>query len=428
MNSQAATIPEIVSQFTDNCASLWHGRENVARSRTYGSRIVNLDRIDTRLDAQIDGLRVSGEAAWISAVKSLQIQGAGEFFTAALLAFDSGSDRDPEVRRLEILFESIKKPVKAFRPLTVALDWNDAARLPLIAGRISKINGPLADATAIFASSLSGYIPRERIVVALERGDPFLVFTACEIAVRTQERALLRPLETYMTDQSPEISVAAATAALILGSNRAIDVLARMTIDQALPQAEQVATTLFRSLSPLQALSMHRELFRSDKPTRASVRAAGAAGIRELVPFLIAAMDVTPVARLAGEVFSEITGVNLKDQLLTREAPEGNHGGPVEDPADENTDMDLDEGKLWPDGAGIEQWWHSHSFAFEPRTRYLAGSIVREDLLKSLLGGGQQTLRAAAAELLAFSGKPLFDVYAPAFRQAQRLGLEGAWG
>ena len=89
--------------------------------------------------------------------------------------------------------------------------------------------------------------------------------------------------------------------------------------------------------------------------------------------------------------------------------------------------MDVDEGKLWPDCALVAAWWELHAREFEPAIQYLGGVAVHGEMLRNLLQEGPQRVRAIAAELLSFSGKPLFDVCAPAFRQRQRLAGEGAW-
>jgi len=424
---QIATIPDVIAQFSDNCASLWNRRENLARSFVGLSTISDLERTDQRLDAQIDGLRTGETEGWISASAGLESQDGGNYFTAALLAFDPGFKAPPQGKRVDLLLESIKKAHAAVRPISLALDWCDTALLPSIAAELSRRTGPLAEAMFIVARCLQGDIPIERSLKALESQSPFVVCTACSMAAGTHERLLLRPIEARMNDADVEISLAAATAALSLGSSRAADILTRMAADRKLPEAEIAASHLFRSIGPRQALSLHRELFFAGKPNRAAVIAAGASGIPELVPFLIHTLGMPPLARLAGEALSEIVGIDIEREQLDGEAPETQNGGPSEDPADENTDLDKDEGKPWPDPAGVENWWRTHSFTFNSQTRYLAGSIVCNDSLNQLLRGGKQTLRASAAEHLALAGKPLFDIYAPAFRQAQRLGMEGGW-
>lgn len=427
MKAQPAVIPEIVSQFADNCASLWLIRENAARARAYPSTLADLDRLDARVDAQIDGLRMSGDYGWCMAAQGLELQGAGEIFTAAALAFEDASATRADGDKVEALFRSIEKPISAIRALAVALDWIDRARFPIALERLSTEEGELAEAVVLSALAMRAIAPLERAAAALETGSKFLVRAACEAAISAGMPALIGPIEAHLAAEDVETAANAAIAALILGSRRAIEVVKRVAVEPKQSRAESAATALFRSLQPVDALAMHRELFGANKATRAAVRAAGAAGIRELTPFLIETLDSAPLARLAGEAFCEIAGVDVEDEGLARKTDENAGGGPTEDPDDENTDLDPDEGKPWPDQTAVELWWREHSLEFEPLTRYMAGTIVNEESLKRSLSGGPQKVRAAAAQLLALRGAPLFDVRAPAFRQAQRLAKEDLW-
>jgi hypothetical protein len=56
MKAQPTIIPDIVSQFAENCDRLWRYRENAAQLRTYPSTLADLDRLDASVDAQIGGL------------------------------------------------------------------------------------------------------------------------------------------------------------------------------------------------------------------------------------------------------------------------------------------------------------------------------------------------------------------------------------
>ena len=48
--------------------------------------------LDDRTEAHIDGLRIAGDEGWDICKESLAWEEAGEIFTAAVLAFESGND------------------------------------------------------------------------------------------------------------------------------------------------------------------------------------------------------------------------------------------------------------------------------------------------------------------------------------------------
>ena len=134
-------------------------------------------------------------------------------------------------------------------------------------------------------------------------------------------------------------------------------------------------------------------------------------------------MAIPELARIAGEAFTMIIGVDIAYEDLEGEWPEGFEAGPTEDPADENVDMDPDEDLPWPNPELINKWWHARRSEFQPGTRYLLGKPMSRDCLQDVLRNGRQRQRAAAALELVIQqpGQPLLEVRAPGFRQQQLL-------
>jgi len=130
-------------------------------------------------------------------------------------------------------------------------------------------------------------------------------------------------------------------------------------------------------------------------------------------------------ARVAGEAFTMITGVDIAYQDLDADKPGGFEARPTENPEDENVQMDPDDNLPWPAAEPIAKWWGSHAAQFENGARYLLGKPISVDWCRQVLRSGRQRQRAAAALELAIRepGQPLFNVAAPGFRQQQLLGL-----
>ena len=424
MKTERASIPEVVSQLAEDCASLFKQRENAVNCCTFPARFTDIERLDERVDAAVDALRTTDEEGWRAAVEGLDLQGGGEIFTAAVLAFEDGSAEPLTTSRIDVLLGALEKPGQALRPLVAALEWIDRTRVPAVMARLATEPSPLARAVRIRSLAVLGSSGFAEVREALETGSKSVIAAACEAAVLMGERRLLPWVELHLEADDVQIQVCAGMASVFLGSRRAIDVLRKIATETKGPLADLAATILFRSREPGEALIMHEELFRPDQPTRAAVLSAGATGIPELVPFLIATLDCDTLSRLAAEGFCCITGADVS--VLSGEVPQNARTGPTEDPADENTDLDPDEGKRWPDRAKVERWWRENSQPFQPMTKYLAGTVVNDASLRNKLKGAPQNLRACAAQLLALGGLPLFDVRAPAFRQSQRL-QGGVW-
>jgi uncharacterized protein (TIGR02270 family) len=150
-----------------------------------------------------------------------------------------------------------------------------------------------------------------------------------------------------------------------------------------------------------------------------AVQAVGVIGDPAGIPWLLEQMAVPELARVAGESFTSITGVDLAYEDLEGEKPERFEAGPTENPEDENVELEQDEDLPWPDAGLIEQWWDKNRSKFSNGTRYLCGRAMTLDSLNGVLRTGRQPQRAAAAIELAMRqpGTPLFEVRAPGFRQ-----------
>jgi uncharacterized protein (TIGR02270 family) len=174
------------------------------------------------------------------------------------------------------------------------------------------------------------------------------------------------------------------------------------------------------------ALTWQKQLADNAESVRLAVMGAGAAGDPTLIPWLINQMKVSELARVAGESFTMITGVDIAYEDFEGERPEGFESGPTEDPEDETVEMDPDENLPWPNPELIQKWWTTHRSNFQNGTRYLIGKPITADWLQQVLRIGKQRQRAAAALELVLRrpGQPLFEVRAPGFRQQQMLGLK----
>src|SRR5947208_9541130 len=91
----AGKIEVIVTQHAEEAAFLWLLRDAAVHAPHYALK--DLARLDERVEAHLDGLRVAGDFAWKICVKGLEEGAAGEVFAAAGLAFDSGNDEHIQI-------------------------------------------------------------------------------------------------------------------------------------------------------------------------------------------------------------------------------------------------------------------------------------------------------------------------------------------
>src|SRR4030088_3041579 len=80
-------IPDIVSQHAEESSFLWLLRRAAVSAPHYSLK--DLAKLDNRVEAHLDGLRIAGAPGWDIVKEELSWQEPGEFFVAAELAFES---------------------------------------------------------------------------------------------------------------------------------------------------------------------------------------------------------------------------------------------------------------------------------------------------------------------------------------------------
>jgi uncharacterized protein (TIGR02270 family) len=407
-----------VEPHMEEAAFHWLLRDNAACAPHY--LLGDLARLDCRIDAYIDGLRIAGAAGWDVCKEALRRQEVGEVFAASVLAFGDGDEV-----RTGIVLGAGSASRQLSRGLVSALGW-----LPYIQAK-GHINAFLTNAVPVVrrigvaACAVHRRDPGSALIEAL--GDCDLVLRARSLrAVGELGRTDLlgRVLESLRAEDVGWRFPAAWSAALLGDTAGAVDVLRSLARVEG-PQGEEATRIVCRRMDVTAANEWQRELSRMPGCERLAIIAAGAIGDPAAIPWLVDQMTIPPQARVAGEAFTMITGVDIAYEDLEGEWPEGFEAGPTENPEDENVEMDPDENLPWPSPGLIEAWWAKNRGRFRNGTRYLVGQPIADEHLQQVLRTGYQRQRAAAALELAMlhPGQPLFEVRAPGFRQQQILGL-----
>ncbi len=411
-------IRTIVEQHVEGAASLWLLR-SVAVKEPHYDLSKDLTRLDDRLEAHLDGLRIAGEAAWDICRAALEAGEAGEAFAAGTLAFESG-----DAPRLTEILSVLEKVPEAGPGLVSAMGWVPFDRVGNHLWKLQTSSVPALRYVGIAAAAVHREDPGPALKDALKAEEPRLAARAFKAAGelgRTDLAAFFWPGYSH-TDR--RVRFWAGWAGALLGDMNSIDVLKRLVEEQGRYRDESAGMAL-RRMDVEERKGWHGELVRNPACLRQAAIGTGVIGEPALVPWLIEKMAVDDVARVAGEALTMITGVDIAYLDLERNRPEGFESGPTENPEDEDVAMDPDENLPWPDPALIEKWWASHASEFKPGQRYLVGKPITPENLQWVLRHGRQRQRAAAAIELALldPGAPLFEVRAPAARQKRLLGL-----
>jgi uncharacterized protein (TIGR02270 family) len=397
---------------------LWMQRADAVGSPHFD--VVALARLDMRLDAHLDGLRVAWPRDEMTITSMLDSEDVGGVFAAGSIAFGLG-DRNMVTK----LVRRAENAPEVTNALASALGWvGSDSKLDLLARFLASSN-----ATEYYVAFAGSALVRDNLGRALIDGidslNTRLRYRALRFAGEIGRRDLAPRLVLALHSPDIRCRFAAAWSLLVLnGAAEAITTLCSFAESSFGALGEAAARSVVRRMNHSSATSWRTALSASPTSRRFGIIAAGQFGDPETIPWLIEQMQIPALARVAGEAFTFITGIGIDYRDLDGSKPDGFDSGPTEDPKDENVEMDPDENLPWPDPVKVAAWWDQHRGEFQNGTRYLCGKPISIEWCKTVLRDGFQRQRAAAALELAIlqPGTPLFNVKAPGFRQIELLG------
>jgi len=405
-------IKPIVEQHAEEATFLWLQRDLAIGAPHFNLK--GLAQLDDRVEAHVDGLRISGEAGWEMCKEALDdYKQPGEVFAAALLAFEGGDGRRVE----EVVKVAVETPLN-WRALVSATGWLSDEDYQRWAPGLFSANAATYRRLAIVASVIRRQDPGSVLATALE--DPNLLFQARALRAvgELKRRDLLPVLRQRLKSDDLTCQFWAAWSAVLLGDKTALNVLKGFATSES-TFLENALQIMLRVVDVSNAIEWVSDFTKSPEVLRPAILGAGIIGDPLYIPWLINLMTVPEVARVAGEAFSMITGVDIAYDGLEGEWPEGFEAGPTENPEDEDVAADADEDLCWPEPSLIQTWWESSKNQFRTGTRYLVGKPISIEQCQQVLKTGYQRQRRAAALELALLKKdePLFNTNAPGFRQ-----------
>ncbi|CBK41725.1 conserved protein of unknown function [Nitrospira defluvii] len=408
-------IAAIVTQHAEEAAFLWLLRSNATRQPHYALK--DLAKLDGRVEAHVDGLRVAGEPGWELCKAALGNEEAGEVFAASVMAFESGIES-----RIQAILEAVEKTPELSKGLISAFGWMPFQQAAPHAQRLLVAELPLQRLVGLAAYAVHRQDPGAALKDALSSTDPELRARALKAAGELGKTTFIPAMKAEFAAEDLACRYWAGWSGALLGEPAAIPVLQRLA-ERGHTKREQACAMALRRMSIDQAQAWLKSLANSPKALRLAMQAAGVIGDPANIPWLIQQMANPAMARVAGESFTYITGIDLAYDDLDTDKPESFEAGPTENPEDENVDMDPDEDLPWPNPQLIEKWWFTHRVQFTNGTRYLCGQPMTIESLNQVLRTGKQRQRTTAAIELAMRqpGTPLFNCSAPGFRQQALL-------
>ncbi|MBT2298442.1 TIGR02270 family protein [Pseudomonas fluorescens] len=405
----------VLDQHAEEASFLAILRDYALRAPHYD--IDHLDKLDNRLDAHLDGLRIAAPGGLETLLTQLGPQAIGEMFVCVVLAFEAAN-----AKVLSRLSEHLRSALDTERGYLMALGWLDWERVSPWIERMLASPEPLFRRLGLAACGMHRHDPGPALLAGLSDADPSVLARAARTAGELRRRDLLPAIRAHRQHEDAATRFWANWATAQMGDEQALEPLRQF--------AEQPGEFQYRALCVLLAwqerepsVAWIRQLVQDPRDRRIGIQALGLLGDPVCVAWLIQQMSDLPYARVAGEAFSLITGADLALLDLELQHLPDFDAGPNDDPQDTNVAMDPDENLPWPDPQLVAVWWHAHESGFQTGVGYMLGLQHSEGSFQQALCRGQQRQRIAAACRLARfrPTEVLFPTSAPAWRQKRLL-------
>lgn len=387
MNQAHSVIPHIIDQHAEEAAFLWLLRHNAVYAPHYNLK--DLAKLDNRVEAHIDGLRIAGDYGWEACCNNLEFKGAGEVFAAGLLALEGNN-----IDRINKVYQVAEETPETLTGLVSAFGWVEPH---LLQGKVSGLlvsKNPLWRQVGIAACAIHRVNPGKYLDQAIQDGDTQLRIRALRAAGELGRADLKQIIIEQVNDQDVTVSLWAAWSAVLLGARgNALSRLQTSIIGDS-GFSVKAMSVAFRVLDLQAVKGLLKGLVQNEDRLRDAIIGTGISGDPSYIPWLIKQMEVPKLAKIAGESFSFITGVDIAYEDLP-----------------------------CPDPLLIGRWWKQRQQDFLPGQRYLSGKPANEPQCQSVLRSGKQRQRQAAALELALMqpATPLFETRDIGKRQQQWL-------
>jgi uncharacterized protein (TIGR02270 family) len=406
---------EVIDQHGEEAAFLWTQRDHATTAPQYALK--DLAKLDERVEAHADGLRVARDAGWTTALANLA-EGPGEVFAASVLAFESG-----DAERVGAALGVGCAASRLERGLISALGWIEQDVAMREARKLLESPESEVRRAGIAGMAVHRVDPGPPLAAAIENPDPRLAARAMRAVAELGRRDLLPEVLARLADTDANSKFWAAWSAVRLGERHASNAMAVLIaeIETGGPLATRAMDMALRVMTVEDGHALWRELMREPAKSRLAVIAAGIIGDPATVPELIAQMENPELARAAGRSFSMITGADFGYEGLEGDAP---HSSDADE--DETLLFGPDADLPWPLPAAIHKWGTRRAAGYVAGVRYLLSKpMIEQSLLEALVKGRQNQRAAAALELAVRNpSQILFETRDRARRQQKKVA---AW-
>ncbi len=385
----------LYERMVDDVSFLWLLRSLAVNRPAYYTE--DLAELDLRIQAQLDALMSSPEQSWEWCVSALEFQQPGEMFTASIVAF-----RSLDVKKIQHVVETASTDERLIPALISALACLPGKRVNSWVKKFLTSKDLSHKYIAIAASSVRREDPGEILSKILNREDCIANVSLYARCMRLIGELKRRDLGAYlaagMASENIDVKFWAVWSAILLGDKNAVSELKPYVMSDGDLKTRAIDVA-FRVLSIDEGRQWISELAKDPANQRIVIYASGVFGDPHVIDWLVQQMANPVSTRIAGEAFSNITGVNLDEhKLALDELPNLDELLPEE--SAEDVELDDDEDLPFPDIDKVSAVWQKYKQRFVSGQRYFMGQPPSADYLSHIYSvGNQRQRRAAALEL-----------------------------
>lgn len=308
----ARIVAEVVRQHAELVAFLWGQREGLAAEDPPDSKAIG--SVETRLEVNLDGLRIAGAAAWPYLYAQYEdFPEKGELFALAWMALEF-ADLD-QIERVIGLGAASEECAAG---LLGALAWH---RPETIAAHVRvwiAAQDPFRRYLGVSACLAHLVDPRGLLLKLVHDGDPRVSATAVRLTGKLRRSDLAREVRQAMEVSDANVKLWASWALTELGAGDVVREELRRIVTDAGPNAQIALRALIKAGPEKDVRVWIGGLMRSLNTASLGVRGIGMLGDGSVLPWLIDRMREPPLAAAAGAALVELFPASRdEDDLFT---------------------------------------------------------------------------------------------------------------
>lgn len=310
---QPRIVPDIIRQHAEQAAFFWAQRDTLAMEDPPDAAVVA--GVDRRLEANLDGLRIAGPAAWpfiVAAYKDFPEK--GELFLFTWMAIEQADEK-----RIAQAAELGKAFGDDARGLVGALAWHKAQTIAPLVREWIGTHDAFRRFLGVSACAEHVVDPKQMLARLVIDPDARVRATSLRLAGKLKRADLVNKLTAALNDADERARFWAAWALTEFGSgNLASPELRKVAVDGG-PDALTALRAAVKAAPDKEVRAWIGALLKSPQTAPLAVRGAGMLGDRTVLHWLIHQMRNPPLAAAAGAALLELFPEAREADLFTTE-------------------------------------------------------------------------------------------------------------